>query len=99
MTSMVLRQNKTADGLRNSLFDCLDAVINKKISSKEVECVCAISEQIINSAKFELQIELEKERIVKEKRDFEKQERIEIAESTKQLAYIANSIDATIMET
>lgn len=54
--------NKTADGLRDRLFDALDAVIEKKISTKEVEAICYVSEQIIKTAQTELEIYREQTR-------------------------------------
>ena len=48
--------NATAEGLRGILFDALNRVINKEISSKEVESVCFISEQMIKTARVELEI-------------------------------------------
>ena len=48
--------NNTADGLRSRLFDALDRVIAKEISQKEVESVCFVSEQIIKTARVELEI-------------------------------------------
>ena len=46
---------KTADGLRDRLFDTLDALIEKKIGKDEVEAVCYVSEQIIKTAHIELE--------------------------------------------
>ena len=48
--------NATAEGLRKILFDTLNRVIDKEISSKEVESVCFISEQMIKTARVELEI-------------------------------------------
>lgn len=48
--------NKTADGLRSRLFDALDGLMDKKISAKEVESICYLSEQIIKTANVELDI-------------------------------------------
>lgn len=47
---------KTADGLRSRLFDALDGLIDKKISSSEVESICYLSEQIIKTANVELDL-------------------------------------------
>ena len=47
---------KTADGLRSRLFDALDGLIEKKISSQEVEGICYLSEQIIKTANIELEL-------------------------------------------
>lgn len=46
---------KTSEGLRDRLFDTLDALIEKKIGKEEVEAVCYISEQIIKTANIELE--------------------------------------------
>ncbi len=51
---LVIRQEKTLDGLRSRLYDTLDNVILGKIKGDQVECICVISEQIINSAKLEV---------------------------------------------
>ncbi len=52
-------QNKTAEGLRNRLFDALDAFVDKKISTKEIEGVCYLSEQILKTANIELEFQKE----------------------------------------
>lgn len=49
-----MESTKTISGLRNRLFDTLDAIIKKEISTKEVESVCYVSEQILKSARLEL---------------------------------------------
>ena len=54
MSNLVIRQEKTLDGLRDRLYGTLDAIIADKIPTKNVDCICAISEQIINSAKLEI---------------------------------------------
>ena len=38
--------NKTAEGLRDRLFDTLDALIDKKIGKNEVESICYVNHQI-----------------------------------------------------
>ena len=53
-TGIVIRQEKTLDGLRSRLYDTLDEVIKGNIQSSQVECICAVSEQIITSAKLEV---------------------------------------------
>jgi len=53
---MSKNNNATAEGLREILFDALNRVINKEITSKEVESVCFISEQMIKTARVELEI-------------------------------------------
>jgi len=54
MSNLVIRQEKTLDGLRDRLYGTLDAIIADTIPAKNVDCICAISEQIINSAKLEI---------------------------------------------
>ena len=49
------KNNETAEGLRGILFDTLKKVINKEITPKEVESVCYVSEQIIKTARVELE--------------------------------------------
>lgn len=51
---IVIRQEKTLDGLRSRLYDTLDEVIKGNVKGDQVECICAVSEQIINSAKLEV---------------------------------------------
>ena len=53
---MATNNNATAEGLREILFDALNRVINKEITPKEVESVCFISEQMIKTARVELEI-------------------------------------------
>ena len=92
MNSMIIRQNKTADGLRSRLFDTLDALIDGKISSEKVSNVCFISEQILNSAKLELEIEMSKEKIIKDTREFERTDRIAKEEAVFALSEKINDI-------
>jgi len=86
MNSMINRQNKTADGLRERLFDTLDALIKNEVSGAKVDSVCMLSDQILKSAKLELEIELEKERIVKDKREFDREDARIARESFLQLS-------------
>ena len=72
MKEMITRQNKTADGLRHRLFDTLDALIEGKIKPSTVENICMVSDQILNSAKLELEIELARESTIRETREFER---------------------------
>jgi hypothetical protein len=51
---LVNRQEKTLDGLRSRLYDTLDEVIKGTVKGPQVECICAVSEQIIKSAKLEV---------------------------------------------
>jgi hypothetical protein len=57
MTSTQERQAKSSVGLRERLFDTLDAVMEGKIGKEEVECICFISQEIIKSAKVDLEFE------------------------------------------
>ena len=75
MNSMVNRQNKTADGLRSRLFDTLDALIKNEVTPAKVDSVCLLSDQILKSAKLELEIELEKERVAKQNREMDMEEK------------------------
>ena len=95
MTSMVERQNKTADGLRDRLFDTLDALIDGNIDSEKVSGVCFISEQILKSAQLEFDIEIEREKSIKEKREFER-ESLQIAKQS--ISMLSDSIEASIEE-
>ena len=95
MTSMIQRQNKTADGLRNRLFDTLDSLIDGKIDSEKVSGVCFISEQILKSAQLEFDIEIEREKTIKEKREFERESK-QIAKES--IALLSDSIEATFEE-
>lgn len=61
--------NKTSEGLRDRLFDSLDKFINKEISSKEIEGICYLSEQIIKTAKVELEFQQEMNSAARSERD------------------------------
>ena len=60
--------NKTADGLRDRLFDALDALIEKKIDKSEVEGICYLSEQILKTAEIELDIIRENHKAIDDER-------------------------------
>lgn len=64
-------KNNTAEGLRNRLFEALDRVINKEITTKEVEGICFVSEQIIKTARVELEIYQETNKNEENKRQHE----------------------------
>ena len=51
--------NKTSEGLRIRLFDALDLFIAKKVTSKEIEGICYLSEQILKTASIELDFQRE----------------------------------------
>ena len=73
---MIVRQNKTADGLRSRLFDALDGLIEGKVSTEEVSNICFISEQILNSAQLEFDIEIEREKNIRANREFNREQGI-----------------------
>ena len=84
--------NKTADGLRDRLFDTLDALIDKKIGKNEVESVCYLSEQILKTAEIELNIMREVENSKVNERRFLLEQKKEERESKKMLSELAGSI-------
>jgi hypothetical protein len=86
---------KTADGLRDRLFDTLDALLDKKISTKEVESVCYVSEQIIKTARVELEIAQEHNRASELKRQHELTMKREEKEVIKLLE---STIEASVVE-
>jgi len=49
--------NRTSQGLRDRLFTALDLFIDKKVTSKEIEGICYLSEQIIKTANVELEFQ------------------------------------------
>lgn len=51
--------NRTSEGLRDRLFTALDLFIEKKVTSKEIEGICYLSEQIIKTANVELEFQRE----------------------------------------
>ena len=91
-----MENSKTADGLRSRLFDALDKVIDKTISPKEVEAVCFVSEQIIKTARVELEIAQEQNRADVNRRQHELTLKREERESIKMLG---NTIEAVIEDT
>lgn len=74
--------NKTAEGLRDRLFDTLDALIDKKIGKNEVESICYVSEQILKTAHIELEIAREAQRAIESNRQHELQTKRENREAT-----------------
>ncbi len=81
---LVTRQEKTLDGLRSRLYDTLDEVIKGKVKSDQVECICAISEQIVKSAKLEVDTLLR----------LDENKRIERKEAREQASKLKGVIDA-----
>ena len=51
------RQAQSSAGLRDRLFATLDAVIAGDIQKEQVEAVCFISQEILKSAKVDLEFE------------------------------------------
>lgn len=96
MKEMVNRQNKTADGLRDRLFDTLDNLIEDKIDVKVVESICVVSEQILKSARLEFEIELEIERVTKEKREFDREEKRLLKEATAKLLDVIDVVEEDV---
>ncbi len=88
---MAKNNNATAEGLREILFDALNRVISKEITSKEVESVCFISEQMIKTARVELEIYQEGNREAENNR----QHQLRIArEQSQSMALLGETIDA-----
>jgi DNA polymerase III delta prime subunit len=51
------RQAQSSSGLRDRLFSTLDAVIAGDIDKEQVEAVCYVSQEILKSAKVDLEFE------------------------------------------
>ena len=51
------RQAQSSAGLRDRLFATLDAVIAGDIDKEQVEAVCFVSQEILKSAKVDLEFE------------------------------------------
>ena len=51
------RQAQSSGGLRDRLFATLDAVIAGDIDKEQVEAVCFVSQEILKSAKVDLEFE------------------------------------------
>lgn len=81
---------KTSEGLRDRLFDTLDALIEKRIGKSEVEAVCYVSEQIIKTAQIELEVAREINRNEELKRHHELAMKREEKESIKMLGTTIN---------
>ncbi len=98
MNSMIIRQNKTADGLRSRLFDALDGLIEGKVSTEEVSNICFISEQILNSAQLEFDIEIEREKNIRANREFDREQEILAGDKIKVLAEKMDNRDKNIID-
>lgn len=57
ITTPQQRQAQSSEGLRQRLFDTLDAVIEGKIEKEQVEAVCHLSQEILKSARVDLEFE------------------------------------------
>lgn len=57
MTTPQDRQAQSSAGLRERLFETLDAVIRGDIDKEQVEAVCFVSQEILKSAKVDLEFE------------------------------------------
>lgn len=90
--SIEIVKDKTAEGLRDRLFDALDAVIDKKLGKDEIESICYVSEQILKTARHELEVFQESARVDKQKRDDERAIKKEEKEA---LLMLKNTISAT----
>ena len=67
---MEIMNNKTSEGLRERLFEALDLFIDKKITGKEVEGICYLSEQILKTANTELEFQKEMNEVKKLEREY-----------------------------
>lgn len=89
------KDNATAEGLRSRLFDALDRVINKEITNKEVESICYVSEQIIKTARVELEIMQE----ANKNNENERQHQLKMSrEQGNSIALLENVLEASIGE-
>ena len=86
-------KNQTAEGLREKLFDTLDALIDKKITTKEAEAVCYVSEQIIKTANIELEMYREHQKSIEADRTFQLQLKKEEKKVAAQLAETISMIE------
>lgn len=55
MSNNIVATPRTSDGLRDSLFDALDATRNGTMTAQEAQAVCKICAQIINSMNMEIE--------------------------------------------
>lgn len=51
----MIKTTRTSEGLRNTLFDALDASLNKQMQPAEAQAICKICAQIINSVNTEIE--------------------------------------------
>ena len=85
--------SKTAEGLRDRLFDTLDALIEKRITAKEVEGICYVSEQIIKTANTELELIREQNRFNEYKMQHEITMKREERDAIKMLSKTIDSME------
>jgi hypothetical protein len=85
--------NKTAEGLRDRLFDTLDALIDKKIGKSEVESVCYISEQILKTAQIEIEIARESQKAIESERQYQLQLKREAKDAQLMLSRTIESLN------
>ena len=57
MSTPQQRQAQSSAGLRDRLFATLDAVIAGEVDKEQVEAVCYVSQEILKSAKVDLEFE------------------------------------------
>ncbi len=84
--------NATAEGLREILFDTLNRVINKEITAKEVESVCFVSEQMIKTARVELEIYQEGNKEAENQRQHQLKMTREQGDSIKMLGSVMDGV-------
>lgn len=85
--------SKTAEGLRSRLFDVLDGLLDKSITTKEVEAFCYASEQIMNVARHELDMAKERNSAIDKERQFQLTMKREEANSIQALGDIVADIE------
>jgi len=64
--TLEVRQDLTSKGLRDRLFGVLDGIIDGKVTPEQVESVCYVSEQMIKSARLDLEVEQERIKMLRE---------------------------------
>ena len=79
MTTPQERQAQSSAGLRERLFATLDAVIAGEVGKDEVEAVCYVSQEILKSAKVDLEFEAMAQERLKLQHKIEKEKNESIA--------------------
>lgn len=54
-TKTVVTTKRTSEGLRDSLFDALDATRSGSMTAQEAQAICKICAQIINAMNMEIE--------------------------------------------